>query len=191
MAVGGGKPFPERHALHARAKARIAEKLVELVPDAGCVAIDASSTLTRLATAVDGARDLIVVTNGVQSFDALQDRAGVDAVLTGGAREPRTGSLVGPVACRSAMQFRYDRFFASAAAVDPVVGAAEASLDEAEVKRVMAAHAAEVVVAVDSSKLGGRAPALGISWEDVDVLVTELHPRDARLKQYRRLAKVR
>jgi DeoR family fructose operon transcriptional repressor len=42
-----------------------------------------------------------------------------------------------------------------------------------------------VVVAVDSSKLGQRAPARGLAPERVRVLVTELDPDDERLDAYR------
>ncbi len=73
----------------------------------------------------------------------------------------------------------------SAAAVDPDVGASEATLEEAEVKIALASSASEVVLAVDASKLGHRAPAHGFAWDQVDLLVTELAPHDARLDPYR------
>jgi DeoR family fructose operon transcriptional repressor len=41
------------------------------------------------------------------------------------------------------------------------------------------------VVAVDSSKLGQRAPARGLAPERVRLLVTELDPDDERLDPYR------
>ena len=48
-------------------------------------------------------------------------------------------------------------------------------------KRSIAPAPNDVVLAVDSSKLGGRAVAVGIEWDRVDVLVTELDPGDDRL----------
>ena len=65
------------------------------------------------------------------------------------------------------------------------VGASEATLEEAEVKIALAGSASEVVLAVDASKLGHRAPAHGFAWERIDVLVTELAPSDSRLDAYR------
>ena len=73
----------------------------------------------------------------------------------------------------------------SAAAVDPDVGASEATLEEAEVKIALASSASEVVLAVDASKLGHRAQPTASRWDQVDVLVTELAPHDARLDPYR------
>jgi len=186
----GPQSFAERRQRAGRAKTRIAAKLSGLVPAQGVVAFDASSTIMRLASGMDAARDLTVLTNGPDTFAALQGLPGVTATLTGGRLEPRTGSLVGPLACRSAAQFTVQTLFASAAAVDAPRGALETTLEEAEVKRSIAQGAHDVVLAVDSSKLGGRAVAVGIDWDRVDVLVTELDPGDERLTPYRDFARV-
>jgi len=182
--------FAERHDVAARAKSRIAAKLADLVPASGAVAFDASSTVMRLAAALGAARNLTVLTNGPDTFTALQGLAAVSPILTGGELEPSTGSLVGPVACRTATQFAVQTFFASAAAIDETSGALEMNLDEAEVKRSIAANAGEVVLAVDSSKLGGSAFAVGLEWDQIDILVTELDRDDARLQPYRDLAQL-
>jgi DeoR family fructose operon transcriptional repressor len=51
--------------------------------------------------------------------------------------------------------------------------------------------AAEVVVAVDASKLGHRATARALSPDQVAVLVTDLDPSDPRLDPYRDAWEVR
>jgi DeoR family fructose operon transcriptional repressor len=187
----GPQPFADRRRTAARAKAVIAGKLAALVPAAGAVAFDASSTVMRLASQLDVARDLVVLTNGPDTFAALQGTAGVRPMLTGGELEPRTGSLVGPLACRAAGQLTVRRLFTSSAAVDVDAGATETCIEEAEVKRVLAGAADEVVLAVDSSKLDRRSVAVSLDWDAVDVLVTELSPRDARLKPYCAVVEVR
>jgi DeoR family fructose operon transcriptional repressor len=181
----GPQPFAERFSRQARAKDRIAAKLVELVGDGGAVGIDASSTLQRLAGHLGQVRELTVVTNGQDTFLALQDAPGVTVLLTGGQLDPRTGSLVGPMATRAAREVLLRRLFVSAAALHAQHGTSEATLEEAEVKLALADVAAEVVVAVDSSKFGQRAPARGLAPDRVDLLVTELDPADPRLDPYR------
>jgi DeoR family fructose operon transcriptional repressor len=181
----GPEPFALRHQTAARAKSRIAAKLSELVPEVGAIAFDASSTVLRLASSLARARDLTVLTNGPDTFAALQGMGGVTPLLTGGLLDPRTGSLVGPLACRSASQLSVRAFFASAATIDLRSGSLETTLDEAEVKRSIAAGADEVILALDASKLGAHAVALGLEWERIDVLVTELDPADKRLDPYR------
>ena len=186
----GPRPFESRHHTAVRAKARIAGKLAELLPTTGAIAFDASSTVMRVCAGLTAAEDLTVLTNGPETFAALQHQTGVTALLTGGGLDARTGSLVGPLACRSAAQLGLDLFFTSAAALDPVLGALETTLEEAEVKRSIAAGAERVILAVDAGKLGLRALAVGIEWDWVDVLVTDLDPSHQRLKPYRNLARV-
>ena len=43
---------------------------------------------------------------------------------------------------------------------------------------------------MDSSKLATRALAVGLDWDRIDVLVTELDPGDDRLAPYRALTRV-
>ncbi len=181
----GPQEFATRFRQNARAKARLAEKVLGLVGTGGAIGIDASSTLQRLATRLGEARDLTVLTNGPDTFRALQEHPGVTALLTGGTLDARTGSLVGPLAARAADDVMLRRLFVSAAALDPELGSSESTLEEADVKLALSRSAAEVVLAVTSSKLGQRAPARAFPLDRVDLLVTELDPADARLDPYR------
>jgi DeoR family fructose operon transcriptional repressor len=181
----GPEPFAERFTRHVRAKNRVAAKLAELVGDGGAIGFDASSTVQGLANHLDGVTDLTVVTNGPETFNTLQNRPGVTALLTGGQLDARSGSLVGPLATHSARQLLLRRLFVSAAAIDTRYGTSEMTLEDAEVKQALADVAGEVIVAMDSSKLGKRAVARGLFPDRIDILVTELDPSDARLDPYR------
>lgn len=175
----------ERNRSRARAKARIASKLLPMVAEVGALGMDASSTIGRVASMIESARDLTVVTNGLDTFQTLLGRPGVTALLTGGRLDGRTGSLVGPLAVSSASHLLLGGVLMSAAAVDPELGPSEASIDEAEVKRALIAVSDVVVLAIDSSKLGSRAMAVSVGWESITTLVTELDPGDARLDRFR------
>lgn len=186
----GPQLFAERFGKQARAKERIARKLLDLVDGARAIAIDASSTLQRLAGALDDVRDLTVVTNGPECFAALQERPGVTPLLTGGQLDRRTGSLVGPLATRAARDVAVDLLLVSAAGVDPDLGTFETTLEEADVKIALAGVSRRVVLAVDHSKLGQHAAARCLGLDRVDGLVTDLDPGDRRLAPYRRSLEV-
>ena len=181
----GPEPFAQRHRHNARAKARIAEKLLPLLPVSGTVAFDASTTIHRLAASLEIARDLVVVTNGLDTFSTLVGKAGITASLSGGTQEPRTGSLVGPMAVRAVGSYLYDAFVCSAAALDHDVGSSEAALAESEVKWAFSQTSRQIILAVDQTKLGTRAQARMFEFEQLDLLVTDLDPTDARLDKYR------
>lgn len=186
----GPQQFAQRYERHAKEKARIAEKLMGLVGAGGAIGIDASTTMQRLAVKLSSARDLTVLTNGPDTFRSLQPHAGVTALLTGGELNAETGSLIGPLATRATDQLLLRRLFVGAAALDPDLGSSEVSLPEAEVKLALAASASEVVLAVDSSKLGHRSPARCFELSNVSILVTELEPDSSRLDPYRDLVQL-
>lgn len=181
----GPELFAQRHRHNARAKARIAEKLIPLIPAVGILAIDASTTVYRLAASLEGARHLVIVTNGLDAFQALVEKPGIDVTLTGGTQEPRTGTLVGPFAIRMAESMLYDSLICSSAALDPVFGSSEAAVDESEVKRAFSRTSQRIVLAVDHTKLGTRAQARTFALDEIDLLVTDLDPGDERLDPYR------
>ena len=148
-------------------------------------------SLMRLVASIPDSPELTVLTNGPETFTELRRKRHLLPMLTGGQLEPRTGSLVGPIACQSAGHLLLNRLFVSAAAVDPVIGASEACAEEAEVKRVLAAMASEVVLAIDSSKLDLRAVAVSLEWGSVNTLVTELDPDHPRVAPYAAMMDVR
>jgi DeoR/GlpR family transcriptional regulator of sugar metabolism len=183
------RAFVERATTRSSAKTAIARKALALVPTAGAISVDASSTSGALLAVLAG-EDLLVATNSIDNAAIARRRPGVRAVLIGGELEPRTGSLVGPTADLAARSMNYDCFFTSASAVDPGRGTSEVSIDEAGVKRALAAHAAQTVLLADASKLGQQAVARALEWESVDVLVTDLDPLDDRLEPYRGLVEI-
>jgi DeoR family glycerol-3-phosphate regulon repressor len=182
------QPFEARRASRGSQKATIARKAAALVPHTGAIAVDASSTSGILLSLLPATGDLLVATNSVENA-ATARRPGVRSVLIGGELEERTGSFVGALAERAAASLSYTRFFGSCAAVD-ARGSSEVTPEEAEMKAVFAAAAAETVLLVDSSKLDDRALASALDWSAIHVLVTELDPADHRLDAYRALVEL-
>lgn len=185
------RPFDARRAMRARAKRTIAEKTLPLVPASGIIALDASTTVSLLASAIGPRAGLTAFTTAFETFQLLQPLDGVTAVLSGGTTEPTTGSLIGPIALRSLQSVYFDVFFTSADAVDAVDGTSEVSIEEAEVKRAIAGNATTTVLCVDSSKLDRRSVARALERDRIAVLVTELDPADARLDPFRDAVEVR
>jgi DeoR family fructose operon transcriptional repressor len=184
------RPFGERRNARLGAKSVIAQKAAALVPTSGSIAIDASTTAGGLSSVLNPVDSLTVVTNSYENFLAVAPNPAVSAILTGGEMDMRTGSFVGPIACQGASAVLYRRFFASANAVDALVGSSEVSLLEMQVKRALAVRAQDTVLLVDSSKLDRRSVAVGFDWSEIEVLITELDPSDEKLDRYRDLVQL-
>lgn len=187
VSVIGPRPFSDRRAVRLRAKETIADKALTLVPRAGSIALDASTTVATLAARLGVRSGLTVATNAYQTYGALRSAHGVNAILIGGETEEITDSFVGPIAVHAAESLRYTRFFASASAIDADYGTSEVSLREAEMKRTFFRMARELVLCIDSSKLRQQSTAACLPLADATVLVTELSPSDPRLDEFRDL----
>jgi DeoR family transcriptional regulator, fructose operon transcriptional repressor len=177
--------FAERRSVNLTAKNAIAEKLVRLVPTGGTIGLDSSTTIFPLAPLLPDKLGLSVVTNGLEVFDVLQGRPGIRSYLTGGEREEQNVSLVGTLAIQSLGNFHLNCCFVSALSVHSGMGTSENTLQQAAVKDAMVKASERVIVGVDASKLETRSRVRSLTWDRVDVLVTELDPSDARLDAYR------
>jgi len=190
MKVTGPRRYAVRSAQYRAAKEVIAAKAVALLPDAGGVALDASSTAGVLAQELAPATGLLVATNSYTTFRTLPRAEGQSTILIGGELDELTDSFVGPVACSCASSFGYKTFFMGASGVDPESGMMDVSLAECQVKQEFARAADKVVVLADSSKLSRRDAVRCLGWGEVDVLITELEPDDPLLDPFRKLVEI-
>ncbi len=190
-AVSGAEPFEARERRAGAAKEVIARKLSPLVPSGGVgICMDASSTISALARSLPHSENLSVITDGVETFLTLTRDSRIHAYLTGGQKDPNAGSLIGPVATSTLRQFSFARAFLSAAAIDARFGTSEFSAEECEVKKLMAQLSDHVVLAAHSKKFETGSAARCLTWENIDLLVTELETTDPRLDQYRDLVEI-
>jgi len=179
--------FRGREAKNAEQKRLIAAKLLPLVPRQGVIAIDSSSTMSFLASMIRDATDLTVVTNGVQTMRALQDKPGIEALLLGGKLDSRGDSLVGPLAARCASGFGYSIFFASQAGLHRLRGGFDDTLEEAHIKQTFAECSAQVAVGVDASKLDQLSLAQSLETSAIQTLATDLDPGHRALDGMRKV----
>jgi len=181
----GTEEFDVRRARGLSAKRRIAEKLAPIVREHESVGFDASTTLLTLAETMPDVDGLLVVSYGIEAFTAVTGRPGVQAFLSGGELDPRTGSLVGPVAQRTLDGFALSCCILSTAALDPDIGTMEPTVEEVGMKQAMARSSHRVVLALDSSKLVQRSAVRALRLDQIAMIVTELDPGDERLDPYR------
>jgi DeoR/GlpR family transcriptional regulator of sugar metabolism len=187
----GTEEFTVRQSRALTAKRRIAEKLKPLITGHDSLGLDASSTVYCLAQDMPEISPPLVVTYGIQTFQALQNTAYVHAFLSGGELDSRTGSLVGPVAQKAIEGFTLSCCVLSTIAVDPDAGTMEPTVEEAGMKFALAQASSRVILAIDSTKLAQRSAVRSIALSEIDMIVTELDTSDTRLDPYRELVELR
>ncbi|MFG2958848.1 DeoR/GlpR family DNA-binding transcription regulator [Streptomyces sp. NPDC048291] len=173
-------PLRYKTARQASEKQRIAKAVADLVAPGEAVGLTGGTTTTEVARALavrgdlaTGTPALTVVTNALNIANELAVRPQFKIVVTGGVARPQSYELVGPLADGVLGQITLDVAVLGVVGFDVVHGAAAHDEAEAAVNRLLCERAARVVVAADSSKLGGRAFARICAAELVDTLVTD------------------
>jgi DeoR family fructose operon transcriptional repressor len=187
----GSEEFAIRQSRALSAKKKIAEKIAPLLGAHETVGFDASSTVHVLAQNMPEVERLMVITYGVEAFQSLQGKQNITAILSGGERDSRTGSLVGFVAQQTVSGFSMDCCILSASGIDPEAGTMEPTMEEVEMKQSMAKASQRVIVAADATKLSRRSSVRSFDLAQADLLVTECDPRDPRLDPYRNIVDLR
>lgn len=178
---GGAKPlrlrsegsFQERMAENAEGKQAIARKVLDLVEPGDTLFIDTGSTTLACAEALAEVERLTVITNSVRIAQALGGSPTNRVFLVGGVYGNDNGQTLGPLAIGQVEGFQADHAIVTVAALDPAVGAMDSDFEEAQVARAMIAHARNVYVLADRSKVGRSAAFRVCRLDEIDILVTD------------------
>ena len=163
----------ERASQNRETKERIARFIAHFVHDNETLMIDAGSTTCEIARMLRGKRGLVVVTNSPSVADELVSGGNCQVIATGGELREPTRAMVGPVAEYTVRQFRADRAILGMSALTVEEGLFTVNYQEAAVKRAMIKSAKEVIVAMDSSKVGKVTYSFVCDFSPIDKLVTD------------------
>jgi len=164
----------ERTTTAAAAKAAIGRRLAAGITPGETLFVDTGSTTLAAAEALAVIPNLTVITNSCRLAERLA-QSSADAVvhLLGGRYGLDNAQTTGIAVIEQLQAFRADRAILTVAAVDPDVGAMDASLDEAQIARAMIRNARSVVVLADSSKFGRHAAFSVCGTDEIDLIITD------------------
>jgi DeoR family transcriptional regulator of aga operon len=175
-------PLRYKTARNATEKQRIAAATAELARPGSIIGLNGGTTTSEvarvLATRADlhaegGSPAITIVTNALNIGTELAVRPHVKIVLTGGVPRPQSYELTGPLATGIFDQVTLDVAVLGVNGVTVEHGATCHNEGEADVNRLMAERADQVVVVADGSKVGRRAFARICDTSRIDVLVTD------------------
>lgn len=193
--VHGGAILPRRQPrephfvatrrVQAGAKTAIAQAAVKLVREDMTIALSAGTTTWLVAKQLRGFRDLRFVTNSINVALVLEEGGWDSILVAGGLFRTPSDALVGSFAEQTLRQLNTDLLFLGAHSVDVAVGLTTPNVAEAETNSVLVANTREVVLIVDSTKLGRISLATFATLADVDVLITDSGTDDKTLERLR------
>ena len=169
---GGAVPLPSEMVVEANPeqvsnrKLAIARAAAERLRDHNRVIIDSGSTTSAMIPMLGNKRGLIVMTNSLNVAGALRELENEPTLLmTGGTWDPHSESFQGQVAEQVLRSYDFDQLFIGADGIDPERGTT--TFNE------LVGLSREVIVMVESEKIGRKIPNLELPWSSIHTLVTD------------------
>ncbi|MBE4620751.1 DeoR/GlpR family DNA-binding transcription regulator [Vibrio navarrensis] len=154
-------------------KIRLTELAAELIRDHNRIVIDSGSTTGALIQQLNGKRGLVVMTNSLHVANALNELESEPTLLmTGGTWDTHSESFQGQVAESVLRSYDFDQLFIGADGVDLARGTTTFN-ELVGLSQVMAEVSREVIVMVESDKVGRKIPNLELAWSMIDILITD------------------
>lgn len=154
-------------------KDELAQAAAKLIREHNRIVIDSGSTTGALIKQLDGMRGLVVMTNSLNVANALNELESEPTLLmTGGTWDAHSESFQGQVAESVLRSYDFDQLFIGADGIDLERGTTTFN-ELIGLSKVMAEVSREVIVMIESEKIGRRIPNLELAWQQVDVLVTD------------------
>jgi DeoR/GlpR family transcriptional regulator of sugar metabolism len=174
--AGMERAFEVRERMQRPEKDAIGRVAAGMVADGESIALDASTTVFAMARhlrARGGWLDLTVVTNGLRIALELADVPGIRVLMAGGVVRPEALSLVGPLGEGLLERVNVHRAFTGAMGFSIEAGLCDGTEEEAQIKRLLVAAAAETVGLVDHSKWGRTALATFCPTPAIGAVITD------------------
>lgn len=154
-------------------KQAIAHAGVARIREHARIIIDSGTTTAAMIPQLGYKPGLVVMTNSLNVANALRDIEHEPVLLmTGGTWDPHSESFQGQVAEQVLRSYDFDQLFIGADGIDLERGTTTFN-ELLGLSRVMAEVAREVIVMVESDKIGRRIPNLELPWSSVHTLITD------------------
>ena len=151
----------------------IAKAAAERIRDHNRIIVDSGSTTAALIKQLNLKQGLVVMTNSLSVATELRALENEPTLLmTGGTWDTRSESFQGKVAEQVLRSYDFDQLFIGADGIDLARGSTTFN-ELVGLSQVMAEVSREVVVMAESQKIGRKMPNLELTWQQIDVLITD------------------
>ncbi|WP_373819488.1 DeoR/GlpR family DNA-binding transcription regulator [Glaesserella sp.] len=162
----------ESHEQLSKQKLAIANEAAHWIRDHNRIIIDSGSTTKALVKKLHQP-GLVVMTNSLSLANELIALECEPTVLmTGGTWDARSESFQGRVAEQVLRSYDFDQLFIGADGIDLAQGTTTFN-ELIGLSRVMAEVAREVIVLIESQKIGRKMPNVELEWQQISKLITD------------------
>src|SRR5471032_2521506 len=163
----------QKDAINHEQKERIGALAARMVEPGDNIIIDSGTTTISLARHLREARNVTVMTNGLNIAWELADAPGVDLILTGGLLRKQSLSIQGTQAEACLQAYSFDKLFLGVDGFDLQFGVTTHHEAEASLNHKMVERAKRIIVLTDASKFGRVSLHRIVQLDRVHTVITD------------------
>ncbi|GLP97649.1 DeoR/GlpR family DNA-binding transcription regulator [Paraferrimonas sedimenticola] len=182
---GGAVSVPQEFVTDqpvSAAKEAIGQMAASLIGEHQRVVIDSGRTTAAMIPHLEHKEGLVVMTNSLNVANAIHALEKAPTLLmTGGTWDPHSEAFQGRVAEQVLRSYNFDQLFIGADGIDIERGSTTFN-ELIGLSKVMADVSRDVVVMVESDKIGRKMPNLELDWSQISAVITDSHLSQSQAK---------
>ncbi len=169
----GNLDYVQRRNRNTEGKARIGRECAGHIPNGSTVFINIGTTTEAVARELLTHKDLLVVTNSLNTANILAANPDIEIVVAGGSLRRTDGGLLGNLTTQVVDLFKFDYAIISCAGIDSDFDLLDFDFQEVRATKSIIRQSKSTYVVADSSKILRSAPGRIGNLGDADTLFTD------------------
>ncbi|MBA5684380.1 DeoR/GlpR transcriptional regulator [Photobacterium damselae subsp. damselae] len=166
-------PLYHKRQVNRSIKDLIASTAANLIHDGDTVILDSGSTIARMTAYLANKKQLVVMTNSLNTAYQLSGYENIDLHVVGGQLRRSSCSLIGHQGEDQILGHRFDKLFLGVDGFDLTAGITTPDANEACINRAMCSVANEIIAVADSSKFGRKSFCMIRESHQINTLITD------------------
>jgi DeoR/GlpR family transcriptional regulator of sugar metabolism len=164
--------YRDREKLNRAEKDRIGLAAQAFINDGDIVFLLNGTTTLSVARHLDPARQLTVITNGIDIVSALRNKPNLEVILLGGVVDYSYNTMTGPMVLKSLGDVHATKLISGAGGINEENGVTIYPYLVSAYYEAIVSMVSEVIIVADRSKLGRNALVRATTLHQVDVIIT-------------------
>lgn len=179
-------PFQHNDIYAGDAKKHIAQKAIDMIKDGMIVLTSGGTTILQMVRLLPPDRAVTIFTISPLVALQLADHPLITVILIGGQFSKNSQVCVGTQVISYLSEIRFDICFLGTNGVSIGDGLTDSDLDIVQVKKAMIKASNKLVIMCVAEKLNTVQRMRVCELNQIDCIITDLHPEDNALQAYRR-----
>ncbi|MEU2653705.1 DeoR/GlpR family DNA-binding transcription regulator [Streptomyces sp. NPDC007325] len=175
--------YGARQAVAPEGKRKVATVAAGLVRPGSTVILDGGTTALAVVHALPQDLPCTVITHSPPIAAALLDHPLAEVFVLGGRLFKHSAVTCGAAAVEAAQNVSADLCLLGVTGVHPEAGLTTGDVEDAAMKRALAARAADTYVLASSEKIGAASRFRVLPWEGISGVITDKGPHDPVIEE--------